>query len=38
MGAVSGGKTAQGENLYIGRVHHGKSVTVGKVRKCHLLA
>lgn len=34
--AVAGGKTVEGETLYIGRVRHKKSVTVGKVSfSCH---
>lgn len=32
MGAVVGGKTAQGEHLYIGRARHQNTVTVGKVK------
>ncbi|XP_044745702.1 uncharacterized protein LOC123307447 isoform X1 [Coccinella septempunctata] len=31
-GAVEGGRTCDGEPLYIGRAHHHGSLTVGKVR------
>ncbi|KAF2884505.1 hypothetical protein ILUMI_21679 [Ignelater luminosus] len=34
-GAVPGGRTNTGETLYIGRVHHGGSETVGKVHPSH---
>ncbi|XP_056648526.1 natterin-4-like [Diorhabda carinulata] len=35
FGAVEGGKTREGEPLYIGRVHHAGSHTVGKVHPSH---
>ncbi|XP_017783296.1 PREDICTED: natterin-4-like [Nicrophorus vespilloides] len=34
-GAVEGGRTCDGEKLYIGRVHHEGSHTVGKVHPSH---
>lgn len=34
-GAFPGGKTRQGEILYIGRVDHSRSKTVGKVHQTH---
>lgn len=34
-GAVEGGKTSDGESLYIGRVHHDNAITVGKVHPSH---
>ncbi|KAJ8979375.1 hypothetical protein NQ317_003074 [Molorchus minor] len=34
-GAVDGGRTSSGETLYIGRVHHQGSHTVGKVHPSH---
>ncbi|KAL1505519.1 hypothetical protein ABEB36_005067 [Hypothenemus hampei] len=33
--AVIGGKTSDGENLYIGRVHHDGAHTIGKVHPSH---
>ncbi|XP_060524350.1 natterin-3-like [Cylas formicarius] len=33
--AVVGGRTSDGENLYIGRVHHEGANTVGKVHPSH---
>ncbi|CAG9764549.1 unnamed protein product [Ceutorhynchus assimilis] len=34
-GAVEGGRTSDGETLYVGRVHHEGSLTVGKVHPSH---
>ncbi|XP_050311628.1 uncharacterized protein LOC126747168 [Anthonomus grandis grandis] len=34
-GAVEGGKTSDGETLYVGRVHHDGACTVGKVHPSH---
>ncbi|KAF5273565.1 hypothetical protein FQR65_LT04563 [Abscondita terminalis] len=34
-GAVQAGRTRSGETLYLGRVHHANSVTVGKVHPSH---
>ncbi|XP_066259122.1 uncharacterized protein [Euwallacea similis] len=34
-GAVPGGRTSGGEILYVGRVHHGGSLTIGKVHPTH---
>ncbi|XP_076250164.1 uncharacterized protein LOC143190001 isoform X2 [Rhynchophorus ferrugineus] len=34
-GAVEGGRTSDGEPLYIGRVHHDGAITVGKVHSSH---
>ena len=34
-GAVEGGRTKDGESLYVGRVHHQGSHTVGKVHPSH---
>ncbi|CAH1117733.1 unnamed protein product [Phaedon cochleariae] len=34
-GAVEGGRTSDGEPLYIGRVHHMGSHTVGKIHPSH---
>jgi hypothetical protein len=33
--AVVGGRTLQGETLYIGRVHHENSLTPGKIQPSH---
>lgn len=35
--AVVGGRTCDGESLYIGRVYHEGSHTVGKVYTCDIL-
>ncbi|KAB0798227.1 hypothetical protein PPYR_09220 [Photinus pyralis] len=34
-GAVPAGHTSSGETLYLGRVRHGNSITVGKVHPSH---
>ncbi|XP_018321824.1 uncharacterized protein LOC108734675 [Agrilus planipennis] len=34
-GAVEGGRTSNGEILYIGRVSHGKAQTIGKIQPSH---
>jgi len=34
-GAVEGGRTSDGEALYVGRVHHDGALTVGKVHPSH---
>lgn len=34
-GAYPCGKTSKGETLYIGRVEHNQSITVGKVHQAH---
>lgn len=34
-GAIPGGKIKNGETLYIGRVEHNRSVTIGKIHQSH---